>query len=546
MKRFTRFTTLVFVLAIALSVGYSGTAWALSGTTANATDVKNLIDGWHGLTATDSGDEVTVSGTANDVTDYLEIDNSNPNVVIKWEATLVGISPGNPDSANFENFSENLISLKGRGTFRVFGTISNDQGDTIESTWNVVVESTGTVSNTGEDPMENIAIQAFDYYNGSDLVFIDSGGTVYAPYAKAIQLENVYCLLDTASDMSGVTGLVDDDGETYNVYGNVVLKNHLFNRLEDDGSIDGDEEVTFTIKDGAVLTLNASDDSILPPSPGDNPAVTVVVESGGEFIIASGASLTNNGKIRVSGKLTNNGKIWVSGTLENNGTIVNNVPGGIVIHEGGTFSGSDATPYPVVAEVPTTPLIPTDPVLGNLVDSDGKIKPEILQEAGIDTSKAVSMNVFSAEATIADSVVRAIVGTKLENLAGLNPEDIRFVKIAPSTNPQGYSVVEFERAKNQNELLEEGMFLIADGNGNPLADGDTIKAGTDYKIYISIKDNGDYDWDKDDFEIVDPGTLATKTTTAPPSGGGGGCSTGSIGMVALILGGFLASKKRHS
>jgi hypothetical protein len=240
--------------------------------------------------------------------------------------------------------------LRGKGTFKVNGTISNNQADTIESSWYVVVANGGTVSNTGDDPMENIAIQAFDYYNGSDLVLIESGGTVYAPYAKAIQLENTYNLLNPSSEMSGVTGLVDDDGETYDVYGNVVFKKPLFNQLKDE-SVNGDEDVTVTITSNASLTLETSDEIL---SPGETlsssplvfyPAVTVVAESGGKLILNKGVVLQVKGTIVVDpgGILENGGRIdnYSNNTLLNRGLIHNLSTG--EIYNYGRFDNSNGT-----------------------------------------------------------------------------------------------------------------------------------------------------------------------------------------------------------
>ncbi|WP_320174256.1 PQQ-binding-like beta-propeller repeat protein [Maridesulfovibrio sp.] len=86
------------------------------------------------------------------------------------------------------------------------------------------------------------------------------------------------------------------------------------------------------------------------------------------------------------------------------------------------------------------------------------------------------------------------------------------------------------------EYSLDGYWWITDANGNHLARTDDTTLGTEYYIYFVIKDNGDYDEDRNLGKISDPVAVVTGSS----SGSGTGCTlnpqaTFSVEWLLLML-----------
>jgi hypothetical protein len=444
MKGLTRFTALVFVLAIALSVGYSGTAWAKGK---DAYEVRDAINDWGGnpavhggsgtITASVSGNVVTVEGEVTGATDKLQIDGID-GVTIHWKAKA-SRDPNNNDSV----FGR-LIGLTGTGELIVEdgGVIqgkhdsllvdephpSGVYGPYFPTAIDITVKSGGEVSSSGAD--RGGAIKNLSDTGGS--ITVESGGKVISPKGNAICLGNstyptpppgdVYKGVLTLGENATIVGLVSLD------YG-FTLKDAKY------------KEQTVELKDGRVWAY------------GD-------FEIGDELF--AGENYYSSNLIVRSGSSVK----WTA----------KDIPAQVVsiyLEEGSKF----------------------------ILKEELKIRYEAI---------------FSGDGKLIldpdPGTLRVENGATLEILAKL---------------------------VNDHEIIvEKGGTLEIKGpiSGEGIIGNDgTIKA-TDIETVRSML-------------TADSTGELISLNNAPPDGGGGGgggCSTGTVGIVTLILAGFLALKKKHS
>jgi hypothetical protein len=357
MKRFT-IIALVFVLAIALSVGYSGVAYA------NAALIETTINNWgYGggsgtpLNASVTGSsEVTVTGNVTGATQRLTIDDRD-GVTIKWDAKVEG-----------ENV-DGLIVLKDTnptippkyGEFIVGGTAEIIGGREALLTlggFNITVESGGFVRSVidrtipGREGVQDKAIASEG--NGGNIT-IEQNAKVEAPFGTAIHLESHDSNLLLGTNTSGILGIVSVDEDGFwdgvrppawrgHVYGDgkIVTLKKGFNSLDvTDGSVLTIEtnvtlkmEVTlvnkgnFTIKGGGTL--------ILSNDPG-------VLDNYGTVTILPNAKIINENEInnRIGGVINNQGEIDNNnGVIENWGTLSGNAPIGGTVNNYTNDAGS--------------------------------------------------------------------------------------------------------------------------------------------------------------------------------------------------------------
>jgi hypothetical protein len=109
-------------------------------------------------------------------------------------------------------------------------------------------------------------------------------------------------------------------------------------------------------------------------------------------------------------------------------------------------------------------------------------------------------------------------------------------------------------------ISREGDYVIKDAKGETMSAGDSLTNTGAYYIYIAIKDDGDYDWDKTPNAIFDPlcagvrqekssgndtGTeTETDGDTVPGGTGGGGCDSGAAALALVFLALTLARKRK--
>jgi hypothetical protein len=184
-------------------------------------------------------------------------------------------------------------------------------------------------------------------------------------------------------------------------------------------------------------------------------------------------------------------------------------------------------------------------VVGGKRVADKEIVVEEINKGGImpsvDTSTITPLPVFKADNVTDGNIAVVELETELDSLAGKKIADIVFVKLLSA----GTGVVEFPNIGDSGAFFD-GSFLIADSSGNALNNNAVVASGTTYKIKIGIKDDGEYDWDSAEGEVIDPSSLVSKSSGGGDGGsgsGGGGCNTGAFGFVGVAIMGLIAAAK---
>lgn len=120
------------------------------------------------------------------------------------------------------------------------------------------------------------------------------------------------------------------------------------------------------------------------------------------------------------------------------------------------------------------------------------------------------------------------VGFRLSGSAFLaeNPTKVNLMKVLSST-----SGTLFKYAPSVSEF-GDGRFTVLDMNGDILSAA--FEAEAQYDLVFFIKDNGEFDLDSNDAEILDPTVLVkASASNNSTSSGGGGCTVG-LGAFALL------------
>jgi hypothetical protein len=190
--------------------------------------------------------------------------------------------------------------------------------------------------------------------------------------------------------------------------------------------------------------------------------------------------------------------------------------------------------------------------LEGVTDSNGNASTsEVAKLDAVDETTIVSMPVF--EVSVASGGRTAIMSYScmLNDIAEkkYNVEDLTLVKLTKN------GPVEFTRVADPKDV-ENGKFAVTETLGyKPLNPKDDVKSRVEYTFKFGIEDNGDYDWDDNEGNIVDPAAVAAKlksdndnqngnsNNNNTDNSGGGGCNAG-FGMSGLLFAGLAVLRHR--
>jgi len=277
MKKVTRRVFAILLVAV-LVFGIA----PLSASANTAAQLAAQLNAISGISASDSGDIVTVTGTNTSVSTPLAL-NLNPEVTINWQATYTGtVSPA----------SASMMTISGSGTFNV--------------------ESDGTIMNIGTGNTLNIT-------GSGTTLSVGSGGSIMSERSGSTVLLNGNNITVNVGDGGSIISMDGNANAALQIGGGAAI---LGTKVNVDGGSVISVGAGFAINDGAGTALVNNDTEIKINSgavtAGGNSAVhstgirSTVVVSGGVVSNAAGNNL--NPTIDMQGDMT-------GGTPGNNITI---------------------------------------------------------------------------------------------------------------------------------------------------------------------------------------------------------------------------------
>jgi Synergist-CTERM protein sorting domain-containing protein len=334
--KFSMRVKVVSVLAVFV-VMLAGSAWAdysLSDDANTLISAYNAENSGKGaLSASVNGNEVTISGTIQNATTPLYLEDITENhygVTIIWNATLTA-DIDNFDFTNSNLFEPYLIGLEEESpcAFKIIGgKISLYGKNDPQKSWPRTIFAKGGVEVIVEGgTVENLlpigSVIDVDRLNNDEIAKVTvKGGTINSPHSAAISVGKRTGLdLKNTSDITGIVEITYGENGRYEgkVYGDVEV-------IYDDGGFNL-EGGKLTILKGSVLTLETGIEFIA------NGELAI----DGDGVLKkdiSGVASRTTGDLK-NGILNNNGRISVpkNGKIINNG-ILNNKKSGVIVNEG--------------------------------------------------------------------------------------------------------------------------------------------------------------------------------------------------------------------
>jgi hypothetical protein len=147
--------------------------------------------------------------------------------------------------------------------------------------------------------------------------------------------------------------------------------------------------------------------------------------------------------------------------------------------------------------------------------------------------------VFSAKATAPGGTVAVALDIKGSGLLADAPPGINLIKALPGKDP-----IQF---KYRPDGYGDGNFRLQNAEGETHTGA--IDSDATYRLVLFIKDDGDYDLDREDSQVADPAVIVR---TADGGGdddgnagsGGGGCASGASVMALMLAAAYMTSKRR--
>jgi hypothetical protein len=160
----------------------------------------------------------------------------------------------------------------------------------------------------------------------------------------------------------------------------------------------------------------------------------------------------------------------------------------------------------------------------------------------LDQSSFTPLPVFSASITSGKTAL-VTIKTSLGRFAGNDFGKLTLLKL----KKDGVTTDKLKKASGWQEMTD-GVFIVTNDSGEPQSG---VIENREYLVSIAIQDGGDYDWNTQPGEVIDPGVLALEggaNYEGQASGGGGmpgGCATGASGLLALLALAALCGRKRR-
>jgi hypothetical protein len=189
--------------------------------------------------------------------------------------------------------------------------------------------------------------------------------------------------------------------------------------------------------------------------------------------------------------------------------------------------------------------------LESVTDDEGKAsKDEVARLDVVDSTTIISMPVF--EVSVASGGRTAIMSysCRLNDIADkeYKVKDLTLVKLTKN------GPVEFTRVADPKDV-QNGQFAVTKTpDYTSLNPEEPVKRDVGYAFKFGVGDNGNYDWDDNEGNIVDPAAVAAKLKSDDDNqngnsnnnntdNSGGGCNAG-LGMSGLLFAGLAILKHR--
>ena len=154
----------------------------------------------------------------------------------------------------------------------------------------------------------------------------------------------------------------------------------------------------------------------------------------------------------------------------------------------------------------------------------------------------VPLPVFKTEVPTKGRTAAITIKTQLDDFAGEYISSLTVLKLKSDGN-----AVPLGRAPSPDGI-RDGQYIFTNAVGEEIPQTRAVAKGTWYYLSLAVTDNGDYDWDTDEYVIIDPVAIAASRGDASSdlaNGSSGGCDSGAFGVLALAAFGFIAVLRKR-